>query len=112
MEVLSHFAYQIDSYALATLLNFYNTNPDIAVNKDLWKSNLFMIRLYAIVSCEIIKFLQQNNLINTSAFEKPNSLDDVFALRNKIHQFRYNSIKLLIQSCRLSKHSLREFVWS
>ena len=31
-KVLSHFAYQIDSYALATLLNFYNTNPDIAVN--------------------------------------------------------------------------------
>ena len=62
-------------------------------NKELWKSNLFMIRMYAIVSCEIIKFLQQNNLINTSAFEKPNSLDDVFALRNKIHQFRYKDFE-------------------
>ena len=107
-KVLSHFAYQIDSYALATLLNFYNTNPDIAVNKELWKSNLFMIRMYAIVSCEIIKFLQQNNLINTSAFEKPNSLDDVFAMRNKIHQFRYKDFENNIRNIDLQMGRSRD----
>ena len=43
-KVLSHFAYQIDSYALATLLNFYNTNPDIAVN--LLKSQALIKKSY------------------------------------------------------------------
>ena len=107
-KVLSHFAYQIDAYALATLLNFYNTNPDIAVNKELWKSNLFMIRIYAIVSSEIVKFLQQNNLIDADTFEKPNSLDDVFALRNKIHQFRYKDFENNIRNIDLQMGRSRD----
>ena len=67
-----------------------------------------MIRMYAIVSCEIIKFLQQNNLINTSAFEKPNSLDDVFALRNKIHQFRYKDFENNIRNIDLQMGRSRD----
>lgn len=88
---LSNYAFQIDAFALATLLNFYNAFPDIAASRDLWKSNLFVIRMFAIVSSEIVKFLQQNNLIDIHQFEAPKALDEIFTLRNKIHQFRYKN---------------------
>lgn len=107
-RILSNFAYQIDAYALATFLNFYNAHPDIAESRELWKSNLLMIRMYAIVSSEIVRFLQQNNLLDTDTLEKPNSLDDIFALRNKIHQFRYRDFKNNIKNIDLQMGRSRD----
>lgn len=88
---LSNFAFQIDSFALATILNYYNIHPDLSKNQNLWKSNLFIIRSFAMVSCEIVKFLTEHNHIDVATFEEPNNLEDIFSLRNKIHQFKYRN---------------------
>ncbi len=92
-KILSGLSYQIDALALAKIINFFNDYPDFSKNGSFWKSNLFVIRAFATFSCEIIKFLQENSLIDIDVFDKPNSLEDIFSLRNKIHQFRYRTFK-------------------
>lgn len=95
---LSLCSLQIDAYALATIINFYNTHYDLAKSKELWKSKLFIIRVYSIVTSEILKLIRNTNFIDKKAFVEQNNFDDIFALRNKIHQFRYTDFSSNIAS--------------
>lgn len=90
-KILSGLSYQIDAFALARIIDFFNNYANFTKNGGFWKSNLFVIRAFATFSCEIIKFLQENSHIDIKTFDKPNSLEDIFSLRNKIHQFRYGT---------------------
>lgn len=87
--IASNLSYLIDASAMATIIDFYNANPDIGVSGELWKSNLFVIRMYSVVTAEIVKYLEQIGAFNRNAFEEPNSLKQIENLRNKIHQFRH-----------------------
>lgn len=86
--VLSNLSYLIDAYAMAAIIDFYNANLNIGASGELWKSNLFTIRMYSVVTAEIVKYLEQIGTFNRNAFAKPNSLKQIENLRNKIHQFR------------------------
>ena len=81
-ENLSRLAYQIDAYALAALINFYNRCPELAKSGELWKSNLFVIRTLALIASEVITFFGKDY------FSKVSEVEKVVALRNKMHQFR------------------------
>lgn len=86
-DAMSHLAYQIDAYALATILNFFNNNNEIT--KKLEQSNLLVIRMCALVSSEIIKCITDIGVFDINEYLAPNSYGDIVSLRNKIHQFRY-----------------------
>lgn len=86
-KIASHFAYQIDTYALATILNFFNANSNMT--RKLEQSNLLIIRMYSLVTCELIKYLTNLGMFDINDYNEPNSYEEIVALRNKIHQFRY-----------------------
>lgn len=86
---ISNLSYLIDAYSMAKIIDFFNENSDLAKNGELWKSNLFVIRNFSVVTSEIIKYLESNNYFDSTQFEEPNSLNRIDDLRNKIHQFRY-----------------------
>ena len=90
---LSNLSYIIDAHGLATVLNFYNSYSDIAYSTKLWKSNLFVIRMLAIVSSELVKFLRENNLFNDEMCKRSDEFNKISSLRRKIHQFRYTDFK-------------------
>lgn len=96
--VLSNLSYLIDANAMATIISFYNANFDMGTNGGFWKSNLFTIRMYSVVTAEIVKFLEQSNVFNRKEFEEPNSLKEIESLRNKIHQFRRKDFSKYIKT--------------
>lgn len=53
---ISNLSYLIDAYSMAKIIDFFNENSDLAKNGELWKSNLFVIRNFSIVTSEIIKW--------------------------------------------------------
>ena len=58
-KIISNLACQIDAYALATIVNFYNKFTELAKNAELWKANLFVIRMLALITTESIKYLDK-----------------------------------------------------
>lgn len=95
-KIASNLAYQIDVYALATILNFFNKNLDMT--RSLEQSNLLVIRMYSLVTCELIKYLTNLGVFDIKDYSEPNSFEDIIALRNKIHQFRYRDYERNIQN--------------
>lgn len=92
-ESLSNLSYVIDAHALSFILNFYNNHSDIAHNRELWKSNFFVIRILSVVSDEIIKYLQEAGLLDNEIFKMSDDFNQIVALRRKIHQFRKKDFK-------------------
>jgi len=86
-SLLSKLALQIDSFSLAAIINFYNEFPDLSKKGELWKANLFIIRIFALITSEIIKFADEK------IFEEIADLKGILNFRNKIHQFRRNDFK-------------------
>ena len=86
-EAISHLAYQIDVYALATILNFFNRN--VEMTKKLEQANLLIIRMYALVTSEIVKYVTSIGVFDINEYAEPNNYEDIVLLRHKIHQFRY-----------------------
>lgn len=96
--IISNLSYLIDASAMSIIIDFYNDNPDIGSNGNQWKSNLFTIRMYSVVTAEIVKFLEHIGTFNRNLFEEPNSLNEIEKLRNKIHQFRRQNFSKHIRS--------------
>lgn len=84
----SIFSLLIDAYSMSKIIDFFNENIDMTRNCGLWKSNLFAIRNFSVITSEIIKYLDDNQYIDCAQFKEPNSLKSMGDLRNKIHQFR------------------------
>lgn len=93
-KVLSKFAYQIDAYALATILNFYNSHPELSRSGELWKSNLFIIRIFSLVSAEIMNYFKESG----HTLDENATINDIYMLRKKIHQFRYGDYRKKIEN--------------
>lgn len=83
--ILCLFSAQIDAYALATILNFLDDNPETAQEQQ---ANLLIIRLGCMVVYEEMKYLEAQNLFHLSDYEKSDSYESILKIRNKIHQFR------------------------
>ncbi len=83
--ILCLFSAQIDAYALATILNFLDNNPETSQEQQ---ANLLIIRLGCMVVYEEMKYLEAQNLFHLSDYEKSDSYDSILKIRHKIHQFR------------------------
>lgn len=93
--VLSLLAIYVDAFSLASILNFFNKHTELP--KENWQSNLLVIRMFAIFSVELLSFLSDNNYLDATMIDQPNSIEDIKLLRNKIHQFRNKDFKKKIQ---------------
>ena len=94
-ELLSNFSFQIDAFALAHILNFFNAYPELS--KENWQSNLLVIRMFSVFTIELCKFLQSKNFYDINGIETESGLKDIKSLRNKIHQYRERDYKKKIQ---------------
>lgn len=90
-EMLSIFAFQIDSYALTTIINFFNKYTYL--NEKCWQSSLLIIRMMSIVASELIRFIINKGLFRLENGEDFSNIEDIISLRNKIHQFRYQDFE-------------------
>ncbi len=88
-EQLSNLAFIIDANALAAILNFFNEYPATATNR--WRSNLLIIRMFALFTYEIVIYLESIGNAREELWDNEEAFAEITKIRNKVHQFKINT---------------------